>query len=217
MDATALYKISYGLYVIGTKLNGKDAGCIVDAFIQSTSAPVPTVILCSIQANQTNEAIKQTGEFTISVLGRHVDPFVIANFGFQSGRASNKWANVAHTRIDDFPVLKQSIAYIRCKVTDAKELPTHTVFFCEVIDAWNNEADEQDTPLTYGEYQASIKKKAQQAFSVFQSGDDTQTQAPKWICNVCGYVYEGDIPFEELPDSWTCPLCGAPKSAFTRQ
>ena len=39
----------------------------------------------------------------------------------------------------------------------------------------------------------------------------------KWICSICGYVYdeakEGK-PFAELPDTWVCPLCGAPKSAF---
>ena len=39
----------------------------------------------------------------------------------------------------------------------------------------------------------------------------------KWICSVCGYVYdeakEGK-PFAELTDTWVCPLCGAAKSAF---
>lgn len=39
----------------------------------------------------------------------------------------------------------------------------------------------------------------------------------KWICSICGYIYdEGKegVPFAQLPDSWTCPLCGADKSAF---
>ncbi|MGQ9531394.1 MAG: rubredoxin [Desulfotomaculales bacterium] len=45
----------------------------------------------------------------------------------------------------------------------------------------------------------------------------------KWVCTICGYVYdpavgEGDIPpgtpFEELPDDWVCPLCGADKGSF---
>jgi rubredoxin len=47
----------------------------------------------------------------------------------------------------------------------------------------------------------------------------------KYVCSVCGYVYdpnEGDpqsgiepgTPFEELPDDWVCPVCGADKSAF---
>ena len=34
----------------------------------------------------------------------------------------------------------------------------------------------------------------------------------QWVCVVCGYVYDGDIPFEELPDDWACPVCGVDKS-----
>ena len=47
----------------------------------------------------------------------------------------------------------------------------------------------------------------------------------KYVCDVCGYVYypaQGDsdggvppgTPFEELPDDWVCPVCGAGKDAF---
>jgi rubredoxin len=49
----------------------------------------------------------------------------------------------------------------------------------------------------------------------------------KWKCSICGYIYDpaaGDpdggikpgIPFEELPDDWVCPVCGAPKEEFER-
>ena len=49
----------------------------------------------------------------------------------------------------------------------------------------------------------------------------------KWKCNVCGYVYEpeaGDpdsdvpanTPFENLPDDWLCPICGAGKDQFEK-
>lgn len=49
----------------------------------------------------------------------------------------------------------------------------------------------------------------------------------KYECTVCGYVYdpeagdpEADVapgtPFEELPDGWTCPLCGAGREEFKR-
>jgi rubredoxin len=48
-----------------------------------------------------------------------------------------------------------------------------------------------------------------------------------YTCNVCGYVYnpaEGDpdagiapgTAFEDLPDSWVCPVCGAPKTEFQK-
>ena len=121
MDPKALFNISYGLYVVGSKLDGKYAGCVVDAFIQSTSEPTPTVILCSILKNQTNAAIKQTGEFTVSVLSADCDPFLIGNFGFQSGRDVDKWAETGLTPMaaqgmQYAPAIAECPAYLSCKV-----------------------------------------------------------------------------------------------------
>ena len=42
----------------------------------------------------------------------------------------------------------------------------------------------------------------------------------KYICNLCGYVYDNaveEVPFENLPDDWTCPLCGAGKADFSAE
>lgn len=42
----------------------------------------------------------------------------------------------------------------------------------------------------------------------------------KYVCKICGYVYDDDkqeVPFEQLPDSWRCPWCGAAKSDFAPQ
>jgi len=50
----------------------------------------------------------------------------------------------------------------------------------------------------------------------------------KYVCMLCGYVYDetAGIPeagiapgtkFEDLPEDWTCPICGAPKSSFKPQ
>ena len=49
----------------------------------------------------------------------------------------------------------------------------------------------------------------------------------QWKCSVCGYLYDettgdpkagipGGTPFEKLPDTWTCPVCGAGKEAFRK-
>ncbi len=41
----------------------------------------------------------------------------------------------------------------------------------------------------------------------------------KWECSVCGYIYDESAEgrkFEDLPDDWVCPVCGAPKSAFNK-
>lgn len=50
----------------------------------------------------------------------------------------------------------------------------------------------------------------------------------KYICAVCGYVYDPEkgnpdsgvvpgTPFEQLPDDWVCPVCGAGKDQFEKQ
>jgi len=50
----------------------------------------------------------------------------------------------------------------------------------------------------------------------------------RYVCNLCGYVYDpadGDpdngidpgTAFENLPDDWECPTCGAPKSEFSKE
>jgi len=50
----------------------------------------------------------------------------------------------------------------------------------------------------------------------------------KYVCTACGYIYDpeqGDTdsgikpgtPFEEIPDDWVCPMCGAPKSLFVEE
>ena len=213
MDTTVMAKISYGLYVLGTKMDGKDAGCVVDAFIQSTSAPTPTIILCSIQKNQTNEAIKKAREFTVSVLPEEIDPFVVANFGFQSGRDIDKWAQVPHERMNDLPILTDAAAYFHCRVIEEKELSTHTAFFCEIIDTKVGAGE----PLTYAAYQKTMKQKSRDAFSLFTQKGKVGKPESKWVCQMCGYVYDEEEPFENLPDSWVCPLCGAPKSAFVKE
>lgn len=49
----------------------------------------------------------------------------------------------------------------------------------------------------------------------------------KWLCPICNYVYDeekGDMEhnvspgtrFEDLPEQWECPICGAPKSDFQK-
>jgi rubredoxin len=49
----------------------------------------------------------------------------------------------------------------------------------------------------------------------------------KWVCTVCGYVYDPEVgdpeagiepgtAFEDLPEDWACPLCGAAKGQFEK-
>lgn len=218
MDQTALFKLSYGLYVVGVKNGNSFGGCIVDAMMQVTSDTPPLLMLGSMHNNLTNQLLRETGECTISVLRADVDPFVIANFGFQSARKTDKWANVEHVVKDGLPILLDAASYLRCRIVEAKELSTHTVYTCEVTDAWNGDGE----PLLYGDYQKHMKDAARQAFQNFLAGKQKEPPAgketnPQWVCSICGYIYDGEEPFEELPDTWQCPRCGQPKSVFVKQ
>ncbi|TXT63705.1 MAG: flavorubredoxin oxidoreductase [Promethearchaeota archaeon] len=41
----------------------------------------------------------------------------------------------------------------------------------------------------------------------------------KWECTACGYIYDEEAegtPFEDLPDDYTCPVCGVGKDLFEK-
>jgi flavin reductase (DIM6/NTAB) family NADH-FMN oxidoreductase RutF len=138
----------------------------VDAVCQVAAGDTPMVMLASMKKNYTNDCIKKTGECTLSVLPANVDPFVIGNFGFQSARDAEKWANVPHRIKDGLPLLDKAAAYIRLKVVNSQELPTHTMFVCQVTDGENNTLSAK--PLIYGDYQTAMKEAVGEAFKKFK-------------------------------------------------
>lgn len=53
--------------------------------------------------------------------------------------------------------------------------------------------------------------------TVLEEKVQTVPAGPVWTCSLCGYIYDGEIPFEDLPADWVCPMCGAPKDLFTAE
>ena len=168
MDISALYRFSYGLYIVGVKTPEGYGGCVVDAVAQVTSDNPPSIIISCMKGNYTNERIWIEREFTLSVLGEDVDPFVIANFGFQSARTAEKWPNVPHDVKDGLPVLTGAAAWARCNVYEAAELSTHTLYLCRVTDAMKGAGEAK--PLIFGDYQKTMKSAAFEAFKAFKAG-----------------------------------------------
>lgn len=233
MDSAALWKLSYGLYVVGVKKQeGQFGGSVVDAVAQTAAGDRPVLVLSSMTNNLTNTLIKKEEQFMLSVLPANVDPFIVANFGFQSARDVDKWANVPYSLKNGLPVLDCTVAFIHCKVVESKELGTHTLFICEIIDAQNGENIAK--PLVYADYQENMKDSAMEAFKQFketgkppakkteaskqskETGKSPAEKKAQWRCSMCGYVYDGETPFEELPDDWACPLCGFGKDTFEK-
>ena len=163
MDVLALNKFSYGLYIAGGKRGDQLTGCVVDALMQTTVTP-PTLVMCSIKNNLSNEIFTQTGAFSISVLPADVNPFVIANFGFQSGRDVDKWANVPYTMHEGLPLLDGCVAYVTCKITETRDMNTHTLLFCDVTDAWQLDG----RPLIYGNYRETMRADTMKSFQEYK-------------------------------------------------
>ena len=214
MNTKVLRDLSYGVYVVSTLDGERKTGCIANSIMHITSSPA-TVAVSMNHDNFTNSCIQKTGKFAVSILSSSSDPAIIGQFGFQSGRDVNKFDTVAHEVKEGLPVVTDSCGYIVCKVIDKMETSTHTVFLGEIIDG---DVYESDPAMTYAYYHKVVKGKSpKNAPTYIPEEDDASASASVWKCSICGYVYDGDTPFEDLPDSYVCPICKQPKSKFEKQ
>lgn len=202
MDKKAMYKLSYGLFVLTSAFEGKDNGCIINTGIQVTSEPNRVSIAVN-KANFTEEMIKQSGKFNLSILSEEAVFDTFRHFGFQSGRDVDKFAAYSECRRSAnglYFVTAGTNAYISASVEQTIDLGSHTLFIAGVDDM---EVLSDAASATYAYYQSEIKPKP-----------DRQPAAGKtaWRCRVCGYIYEG----EELPADFVCPLCKHPASDFEK-
>lgn len=228
MNRKALHKISYGLYIITSGQEGKFNGQIANSMFQTTSDPA-TVAISINKENYTHELIKLSRKFVVSVLSEATPMTFIGLFGFRSGRDINKLKNVktktAETKVPI--VLENTVSYIEVDVKKDMDCGTHTIFFGRVVDC---DVLSDAEPLTYAYYQKVKGGKSPKTAPTYIKEEPavaTQTAA-NYVCSVCGYVYDpakGDpdngiapgTTFEDLPDSWTCPVCGVDKSKFEKE
>ena len=218
MKDEILFSLSYGMYAIGVKDEQKASACIVNTVFQVTNTPNRIAVSMS-HDNYSCECIAKSGIFTVSVLSEDTSGAVIGALGFNSGRNTDKLANVHHKILaEGVPVVKENCCcWFLCKVVGSVETPTHTVFIAEIT-AGSDSAG--GAPMTYDYYHRVIKGKAPKNAPTYQAQtpEDDRNNGESWVCTVCGYVYnDPDVSFEELPDDWVCPICGMPKSAFRRQ
>ncbi len=188
-DLTALFNIGYGLYVVTSNDGKKDNGLIVNTVTQVTNSP-NRVAVCINKQNYSHHVIKSTGIMNVNCLSVEAPFKVFENFGFQSGRNVDKFADCTPLRSDNGLVFlpKYINSFMSLKVEDYIDLDTHGMFICSVTEA--RVVSDKET-MTYTYYQNNVKPKP-------------QTDGKKgWVCKVCGYVYEG----ENLPEDFICPLC----------
>ncbi len=204
-------KLSYGVYVVTTELDGKPKGCIANSTMQVTAEPASFAV--SINHDSfTNKCIKKSGKFAISVLAVDSDPSIIGTFGFKSGETFDKFAAAPYKTVDGLPVITDSCGYIICKVTGVTETSTHTIFLGEEI---SSELISDREPMTYDYYHKVIKGSAPKNAPTYVASAQPQNPPAdkpkrKFVCTVCGFEYEGD----SLPADYVCPICGVGPEMF---
>lgn len=204
VDKNAMFKISYGLFVLTANKDGHDNGCIVNTVTQVTQSPDRITVAVN-KANYTHDIIAETKKFTVSVISEAANFELFRHFGFRSGRDADKFADFAdvkRTVNGTLAVLRGTNAYITANVTDQIDVGSHSVFFADVADA---EILSDVNSATYNYYQARIKPKAKPVGT-------TADGKTIWRCTICGYEYVGD----ELPADFICPVCKHPASDFEK-
>ncbi len=229
MNTKAIQKICYGLYIISSEKDGKINGQIANTVFQITSDP-PTMAISINKQNLTHEYIASSRVFTVSILSKEAPMTLIGQFGFKSGRDIDKFKDVQHRiGITGAPIITENtIGFLECEVLSMTDVGTHTIFIGKVVEC---DVLSDAEPMTYAYYHQVKGGKSPKTAPTYVKEEPQEPKgasASKYHCNVCGYVYDpekGDpdnginpgTPFEELPDTWMCPICNAPKGEFSKE
>ena len=231
IDTKAFRSMSYGLYIISTKRDDEIVGCVVNTFQQVTSKPARVSVAVN-KENYTAGAILEAGRFEATVLAESASMELIGRFGFKTSAEIDKFADTSHA-IDPAGVpyvTEDAVAHFGARVIDSVDVGTHYLIVGEVEFA---EVLSDKTPMTYAYYhQVKGGKTPPKASSYEPKGDEpapvpVPASAPAqqepavekaakprigWRCMICGYVVEMD----ELPEDFTCPMCGMGRDMFER-
>lgn len=225
MNQKAFFKLGYGLYVVGSKMDGKLNCQIANTVFQVSSEP-PTVAVAINKKNYTHEFISSSMVFTVSVLSQDAPLSFIGGFGFKSGREVDKLQGVNYRLgVTGAPiVLDNTLAYFEAKVVNQMDCGTHTLFLGEVVEA---DVLKEGEPMTYAYYHQVKRGSTPRTAPSYIEVKEAAPKMAQYRCTVCNYVYDPEVgdpdggikpgtPFEQLPDSWVCPVCGASKDQFEK-
>ncbi len=225
MDINALRSIGYGMYIIGSRKGDRMNAQVANTVFQITSQP-PTIAVSINKNNLTHEYIRESGVFSASVLCQDTPLAFIGHFGFKSGREMDKLKGIGF-KIGETGapvVLDYAVSFLEARVVNQVDLSTHTIFIGEVVNA---EVLNDKTCLTYDYYQKTKRGTTPKTAPSYIAKETSTATVTKYRCIVCNWIYDpsrGDpdggippgVPFEELPDNWLCPVCGARKDMFEK-
>lgn len=199
MDETVMYQLTYGLFVLTAREDGKDNGCIVNTVMQVTAEPNQIAVTVN-KNNYTHGMISRTGVLNVSVLTEKSTFATYRHWGMQSGAEVDKTAEITYSRSKNgcIYLTEETNAFLSANVLSEIDLGSHTLFLAEVTDGAKLSGE---ASVTYAYYQKHIKETPKAA-----------TTKKGYICTVCGYIYEGDV----LPDDFICPWCKHPAQDFKK-
>lgn len=203
IEKEAMYKLTYGLFMLTTTDGEKQNGCIVNTVTMLTDNPKRIVVFVN-KSNYSEELLRKTKICNVSVLTEKTPFDIFKQFGFCSGRDKDKFEGGRYeTSANGLYYLSDyANAVLSGKVIDYYDYDTHTLFVVEVTEA---KKLSDDKSVTYEYYQSNIKPKPNQEKTEEKAGVE------KWVCKICGYVHEG-----ELPDDFVCPWCKHPAEDFEK-
>ena len=191
MNGKALYNLTYGVYWMSARQDGRDNACIINTAVQVANNPT-RISIAAIKGNLTHDMILATGKCNLSPLTTDTPFSIFERFGMQSGRSVDKlegFSDVARSENGLYYLTQYSTAFLSLDIVETHDLGSHTLFIGELTDGEVLTGGEN---CTYGYYQTVIKANA--AKPEAKSG---------WRCTVCNHVYEGDT----LPEDYICPIC----------
>lgn len=223
----ALHRIGYGLYIVSSAADGRANAQVANALIQVCAEPIALAV-CLNKQNLTHEYVDKSRRFAASILSEETPLPFIGRFGFRSGREVDKLQGVeAMPGLGGVPIVTaHATACFEVEVERTLDAWTHTLFVGRVVTA---RILSPGTPMSYAFYH-EVKRGVtpKSAPSYIAHHNEEESTMSKYKCTVCGYIYDpaaGDpdngvapgTAFENLPDDWTCPVCGAAKSEFEKE
>jgi len=227
----AFFKMTYGLYLISCADEDTRNAYIANTAFQVSSQPAKFAISCHKQ-NLSATLIEKGGAFCISVLQQDTPLEFIQRYGYQSGVGTSKFRHLNYKKgVTGVPVVYDfSIAWFECLVEQKVDVGTHWLFVGEMADYGLLSSTEE--PLDYSWYRNHYKAASPAKAPTYVPEEDNgqsvvaDSKHASYACAICEYIYHpsnGDAvkgvapgtPFEELPDDWVCPVCGAGKTLFT--
>lgn len=150
MDTKALHKISYGLYIIGAGKDDRENAQVANSVVQVSAEPA-IISVCLNKNNLTHEFVTGSRSFSVSVLGQDTPLRFIGNFGFKSGRDTDKLEGVKHLKgVTGAPVVTENaVAYLEAEVIAEADVATHTIFIGKLVAA---KVLGEGEPMTYAYY-----------------------------------------------------------------